>query len=77
MGSKQAPSSPAADNPMVAELRTKKKPLTVQQLADIIPFSIFTIYDWAKARKIPHMRIGSKILFDPQETAEWLKERCS
>lgn len=75
MGRTQAPE--VGDNSMVAEIRSKKKPLTVKQLADIIPFSIFTIYQWAKENKIPNMRIGSKVLFDPQQTAEWLKERCA
>lgn len=72
-------SSSSMENGMVKAILAHKKPLTVKQLAEIIPFSIFTIYDWAKATppKIPCSRIGSKILFDPQKTAEWLLERCS
>ncbi len=66
-----------SDNAMVTELRALKKPLTVKQLAEIIPFSIFTIYQWAQDNKIPHMRLGGKVLFDPQKTADWLKERCA
>lgn len=62
---------------IIDALRARTKELTVNDLAELLPFSKFAIYGWVKENKIPHMRIVGKIMFDPKKTAEWLAERCA
>lgn len=56
-------------------LRATKKPLTVKEVAETLGCHIMTIYDWIKEGKIPHMRIGSRIKFDPGALASWVEAR--
>jgi excisionase family DNA binding protein len=67
----------AVENSTVAKLEAHKAPLTVIELAEILGKSKFTIYQWVKSNRIPHMRPGSSVMFDPKQTAEWLRERCA
>lgn len=33
-----------------------------------------TIYKMVSARRIPHIKIGKRVLFDPQKLSEWIDE---
>lgn len=76
--SSSLPSEPS-ENSTVEVIRSHKKPLTVKQLAEITAMSPESIYKMASANppRIPRMRLGGKILFDPKQTAKWLEERCA
>ena len=46
------------------------KPLSKQLgLAEI------TVYKMVSAKRIPHVKIGSRVLFDPQKLSEWLEKK--
>lgn len=49
--------------------------LSVPKLATLLGFSRSAIYEMAQSGRIPHIRIGSSIRFDPALTAQWLRER--
>jgi excisionase family DNA binding protein len=36
--------------------------------------SHFTVYYWVEARKIPHYRLGRRVLFSRTELVDWLKK---
>ena len=47
---------------------------TINHLLERYPWSKSTIYRWIRERKIPHMKIGRRILFSKQEIENWLKD---
>lgn len=49
--------------------------MTVEELRERIPLSKSTIYKLVEERKIPHITIDRRILFDPSIVAEWLRTR--
>jgi excisionase family DNA binding protein len=51
------------------------KLLTIEQLAEQIQISKGTIYKWTMANKIPHLKMGSAVRFDPVAIEKWLKSR--
>lgn len=34
-----------------------------------------TVYAWAKANRIPHVRLGRALRFKPNDLAEWLRKK--
>jgi len=48
--------------------------ITAQELARILGFGRTAIYEMAASGRIPHLRIGSSIRFDPYAVAQWLRE---
>jgi excisionase family DNA binding protein len=47
--------------------------ISAEKLADSLSISPKTLYAWARNRKIPHVRLGVRVLFDPQEVETWLQ----
>ena len=47
---------------------------TVKELSDIINVRESTIYAWVSQERIPHIKLGKKVLFDPSEIEKWVKE---
>ena len=47
--------------------------LTIQQAAQITGVSITTLYKWVSHRKIPYIKMGSLVKFDPLKLEEWIK----
>ncbi|SEG46884.1 Helix-turn-helix domain-containing protein [Bryocella elongata] len=53
-----------------------EKPITAQQLSEIIPLHPVTILRWAREGRIPHLRLSArKIVFLPTEINAWLSSR--
>jgi excisionase family DNA binding protein len=50
--------------------------LTVQNLVAITGFGKTAIYDMVDAGRIPYLRFGSSIRFDPIAIAAWLREHA-
>ena len=49
--------------------------LKVPELAVILGFKLTAIYEMVAAGRIPYIRIGPSIRFDPAITAAWLRAR--
>lgn len=47
------------------------------QLSDILAISRKHIYKLAKSGRIPCLRMGGAIRFDPEATAQWLEKRAA
>jgi excisionase family DNA binding protein len=50
---------------------------TPRELAELLAVSIKTIYAWVAQDRIPVIRLGSAVRFDPVTTARWLRERAA
>jgi excisionase family DNA binding protein len=50
-----------------------KRALTAAELAAILAISPITVYKMAKAGRLPSLRIGTAVRFDPRAIAEWLR----
>ena len=52
----------------------ERRTMTVKEAAVYVGFHSDTIYDMVRENKIPHLRIGRKILFLPEVLEDWLLE---
>jgi excisionase family DNA binding protein len=60
---------------LAAYIRQMGRLLTAEQLALLMECSKKYVYALVKQRRLPAIRIGSLIRFDPQVTADWLESR--
>ena len=51
--------------------------LTAEELSTLTAISTKTLYRLVKQRKLPALRIGGSIRFEPKTTADWLRSRLS
>ena len=61
---------------MLEELKTRRKAMTVREVADILNLSQREIYKLAASNQIPHFKIGSSVRFDPASVLTWLESRA-
>ena len=50
-----------------------EKLLNVNQLADILGLKKITIYEWVRSNKIPFVKLGKRVLFQPSDIADFIK----
>ena len=62
---------PDAPRDLALILERKTGAMTASELAPYIGFGRTAIYEMAAAGRIPHIRIGSSIRFDPYVVAQW------
>ena len=48
---------------------------TIQEAAQITGVSIPTLYKWVSHRKIPYIKMGRLVKFDPLKLEEWIKQQ--
>ncbi len=47
----------------------------IHQAARYTGISPTTLYKWVSQRKIPHIKLGGSLKFDPVKLDEWIKQR--
>lgn len=47
----------------------------IQEAAHYTGISPTTIYKWVSQRKIPHIKMGRLVKFDPIKLDEWIKQQ--
>jgi excisionase family DNA binding protein len=47
--------------------------ITAKDVAEILAISPITVYKLAKEGKLPSLRIGGAVRFDPRAVAQWLR----
>ena len=52
-----------------------KRLLTIQEVAELTGVSVTTLYKWVSQRKIPHIKMGRLVKFDPVKLDEWIKQQ--
>lgn len=60
---------------LIAVIQGKSGAWSAPELAKLLGCTGKHIYALAKSGRLPHLRIGTMIRFDPAATAEWLKKR--
>lgn len=60
---------------IASRLRHHRNALTADDLAEALSFSVKHIYKMAKAKRIPSLRLGGALRFDPHSVANWLEAR--
>jgi len=57
-------------------VRRRRSAWTAEELAEVLSLSRKHIYKMAKKGRMPSMRIGGAIRFDPHATAAWLESKA-
>ncbi len=60
---------------LAEQLRSKKRALTVEELADLLGVAIRTLYKEVEDDHIPFFRVRTSIRFDPYQIADWLETK--
>jgi excisionase family DNA binding protein len=60
---------------IVALIEGREQAWSARELAKLIGCTGKHIYALAKSGRMPHLRIGGMVRFDPATTAEWLRQR--
>ena len=60
---------------IVALIEGRSEAWSARELASLIGCTGKHIYALAKSGRMPHLRIGGMVRFDPAATAEWLRQR--
>ena len=55
----------------IAEARERLL-VSVKEASAWLGISAFTIYSWALSQKIPHYKIGKRVMFSKEELKRWL-----
>ena len=61
---------------MIEQRTNPRNCLSPQELAEMLRVDITTVYGWTSDRKIPFIKIGRLVRFDPLKIDKWLKERA-
>ena len=51
------------------------KLLNIEETAALLNISVKSIYGLTCAKKIPYVKIGTRVLFDPQEIKKFVEDR--
>ena len=49
--------------------------IDVKDAASILRLSCSTLYEWARLRRVPHVRLGDRLLFDPHDLEAFVEQR--
>jgi excisionase family DNA binding protein len=52
-----------------------KKFLTMKEVAQLLKVSVNTIKNWTKENRIPHYKVGRRVLYEDREINSWLDEQ--
>lgn len=47
--------------------------LTLREAAEFLRFSPKTLYNWTSQRKVPHLKVQGRLLFDQADLEKWLE----
>jgi len=48
--------------------------ITIQQVAQITNLTVDTIYKMVSQRRVPFVKLGEALRFDPVQLAQWIKQ---
>lgn len=49
--------------------------INVKQLSESTGLSVFTLYSWINQRRIPYVKVGRLVRFDPKKIEKWIEEK--
>jgi excisionase family DNA binding protein len=60
---------------MYGGIHMKKNYLTVDEAKKYLKLAKSTIYTYVQQKKMPHIKIGERVLFDEDDLNEWVKSK--
>ena len=60
---------------VIAELSSRRKALTVMDVANMLGVSKQTVYDHVKRGNLPALQMGTTVRLNPRDVADWLQQR--
>jgi len=51
---------------------TTERLISLKEALALIPISESTLYHYAAERKVPHYKVGSRLMFRESELADWI-----
>lgn len=51
-----------------------EKLIPIEEAAELTGLSIHTIYKYVCSKKIPHVKLGNRLLFSPERLKQWIDE---
>ena len=60
---------------LVQKLHARSGLLTIADVSELLGFHQVTLRDWARAGRLPALRIAGQWRFDPVELAAWVEAR--
>lgn len=58
-----------------SEQTSARKLLSVKEAVPVTGLSRHTLYAWVHQRRIPHVKLGSRVMFDRVEIDRWIESR--
>ncbi|TYO97045.1 helix-turn-helix domain-containing protein [Desulfallas thermosapovorans] len=52
-----------------------RETIHAKEAAEMLGVSEWTIYDWARRKIIPHIKVGKRVLFRRSSILQWLDEQ--
>ncbi len=49
--------------------------INVKQLSESTGLSVFTLYSWINQKRIPYVKVGRLVRFDPKRIEKWIEEK--
>ena len=49
--------------------------INVKQLSESTGLSVFTLYSWINQKRIPYVKVGRLVRFDPKKIEKWIDEK--
>jgi len=46
--------------------------IDVKQLSESTGLSVFTLYSWINQKRIPYVKLGRLVRFDPKKIEKWI-----
>ena len=74
-GQARAQLNPESES-LASLVRQRRTAWTAEELAEVLSLSRKHIYKLAKKGRMPSLRIGGAIRFDPHATAAWLESKA-
>ena len=47
--------------------------IDVKQLSESTGLSVFTLYSWINQKRIPYVKVGRLVRFDPRKIEKWIE----
>jgi excisionase family DNA binding protein len=49
--------------------------MNVTKTAHYLGISVYTLYSWVFQKRIPFVKLGRKLMFDPKDIIDWVNEQ--
>lgn len=52
-----------------------EKLLTIKEASEVLRLKVSTLYSMVERKTIPHVKLGSRVMFSPESLSQWIAER--